>query len=58
MVPRLLILICGYLLVAVSAIPAAANDSVAVGVNVVNPQRLNSAAREAVLDRCKLWACA
>jgi hypothetical protein len=42
---------CGCLLVAVSAIPAVANDSVAVAVNVVNPQRLNPAAREAVLDQ-------
>lgn len=51
MVLRFLILMCGYLPLALGAIPGAANEGVAVGVNVVNPQRLSPTARETVLDQ-------
>jgi hypothetical protein len=48
-----LISLCGYLIIALGTIPAAHSESVIVGVNVVNPQRLSSAGREAVLDQLK-----
>src|SRR5207253_10784326 len=39
------------MLLALGTLPAAADASVAVGVNVVYPQRLSAAAREAALDQ-------
>jgi len=50
-IPRALSLTLGAVLIAHAAIPAARGDSAVVGVNVVNPQRLSQAAREAVLDQ-------
>ena len=41
----------GCMLLALGTLPAAADASVAVGVNVVYPQRLSAAAREAALDQ-------
>jgi hypothetical protein len=51
MVLRALVLLSGYMLVALGTIPLAAGESVVVGVNVVSPQRLDSTEREAVLDQ-------
>jgi len=41
----------GLLLIAVVAAPAAGSEDVTVGVNIVNPQRLNAAEQKAVLDQ-------
>lgn len=52
MIRRPLILLCGFCLSAgLSALPAVGSDTVAVGVNVVNPQRLSPAQQQAVLDQ-------
>jgi hypothetical protein len=48
---RSLVLACGLLISGVGAVSAAPGQSVAVGVNVVNPQRLSAADRENVLDQ-------
>jgi hypothetical protein len=48
---RCLFLACGLLISGVGAIAAAPGQSVVFGVNVVNPQRLNAADRERVLDQ-------
>src|SRR5260370_14486549 len=48
---RPLISVLGCLMISLGAMPAARGESVTVGVNVVNPQRLSSADREAVLDQ-------
>jgi hypothetical protein len=41
----------GCMLLVLGTVPTAASESIAIGVNVVNPQRLSVAAREAVLDQ-------
>jgi hypothetical protein len=41
------------MLVALGSIPVAATESIVVGVNIVSPQRLSAAAREAVLDQLR-----
>jgi hypothetical protein len=51
MKPRLLSLLCSCVPVALGAIPAAANEGVAVGVHVDNPQRLSPTDQETVLDQ-------
>jgi hypothetical protein len=51
MVPRPVILMYGWMLLALGTLPTAASESVAIGVNVVNPQRLGAADRDAVLDQ-------
>jgi hypothetical protein len=51
MISRYLISVLGSLQVALSAMPPAYSQTAAVGVNVVNPQRLSQADREAVLDQ-------
>jgi hypothetical protein len=51
MVLRLLIPACGCLLITLGTVPAARGQSIAVGVNLVNPQQLSSADQEAVLDQ-------
>jgi hypothetical protein len=51
MISRYLISVLGCLQIALSATPPAHSQTVAVGVNVVNPQRLSQADREAVLDQ-------
>jgi hypothetical protein len=43
--------VCGCLLIAVGTMPTARGEHPAVGVNVVNPQRLSPPDREAVLDQ-------
>ncbi len=48
---RSLVLACGLLISGVGAVSAAHGQSVAVGVNVVNPQRLSAADREKVLGQ-------
>jgi hypothetical protein len=48
---RYLILACSLLISGAGAIAAAPGQSVVFGVNVVNPQRLNAADRERVLDQ-------
>lgn len=49
-IARRLISLCGGLAIALGAAPAGRADNVAIGVNVINPQRLTPAAREAVVD--------
>jgi len=49
MVPRLLVLICGCLLVVLGAMPVVHGEDVVIGVNVVNPQRLS------LTDRAAAW---
>jgi hypothetical protein len=51
MILRLLISVCGCLLIALGTVTAAHDESVAVGVNVVNPQRLSPGDQETVLDQ-------
>ena len=51
MISRYLISVLGCLQIALSTTPPAHSQTVAVGVNVVNPQRLSQADREAVLDQ-------
>ena len=51
MVPRSLKLVLGCLLVAFGGIPVATGEPVIVGINVVNPQRLGWADRQAVLNQ-------
>jgi len=51
MMLRPLISVFGCLLLTLGAMPDARGESLAVGVNVVNPQRLTAADREAVLDQ-------
>src|ERR1700675_4906032 len=51
MIPRSLKLVLGCLSIALGGLPAASGEPVVVGVNVVNPQRLSAADREAVLDQ-------
>jgi hypothetical protein len=53
MVPRLLTCIFGLVLLAPGTMPAARGVEVAVGVNVVNPQRLSATEREAVLGQLR-----
>jgi hypothetical protein len=51
MILRPLISLCGYLVIAFGTLAPASGESLAVGVNVTNPQRLSPADREAVLDQ-------
>jgi hypothetical protein len=51
MISRSLIFLFDFLLIALNALPAARGESVAIGVNVVSPQRLNPADRDEVLDQ-------
>jgi hypothetical protein len=51
MILRHLLSVCGCLLIALGTVTAARAESVAVGVNVVNPQRLSPTDRQAVLDQ-------
>jgi hypothetical protein len=51
MISRYLISVLGCLQIALSATPPAHSQTAAVGVNVVNPQRLSQADGEAVLDQ-------
>ena len=51
MAARLLTAMCGCALALLSAMQAARADNIAVGVYVVNPQRLGPAEREALLDQ-------
>jgi hypothetical protein len=51
MISRYLISVLGCLQIALSATPPAHSQTAAMGVNVVNPQRLSETDREAVLDQ-------
>ena len=51
MIPRPVILFCRCLVIALGTVTTARGESLAVGVNVVNPQRLGLADRQAVLDQ-------
>jgi hypothetical protein len=51
MISRSLIFLFDFLLIALNAMPAARGESVAIGVNVVSPQRLNPADQDEVLDQ-------
>ena len=53
MISRYSISVLGCLQIALSATLPAYSQTAAVGVNVVNPQRLNQADREAVLDQLR-----
>ena len=53
MMSRPLISICGSLLITLGTMPAAGSGYIAVGVNVVNPQRFGPVDREAVLDQLR-----
>jgi hypothetical protein len=45
------ILVCGFVSVVLGAMPRAHRESVVIGVNVANPQRLSPRDREAILDQ-------
>ena len=51
MVLRSIVLVCGLLIFGAAATPPAHGETVVVGVNVVNPQRLSAADRDKVLDQ-------
>jgi hypothetical protein len=51
MISRSWLSVCSCFLMALGATPAAGDETVAVGVNVVNPQRLSAAGRKAVLEQ-------
>jgi hypothetical protein len=51
MIPRPVNLFCRCLVIALGTVTTARGESLAVGVNVVNPQRLGLADRQAVLDQ-------
>jgi hypothetical protein len=51
MISRLLILMCSYMLVALGAITAVADEKIVLGVHVDNPQRLSPQDQEALLDQ-------
>jgi hypothetical protein len=53
MISRTPVCALGFLLIALGT-PAAVGEAVTVGVNVVNPQRLSAADREAVLGRLEV----
>src|SRR5271166_2604291 len=48
---RFVVLVCGLLISGVGSVSAAQGQGVVIGVNVVNPQRLNAADREKVLNQ-------
>lgn len=51
MVLRSVVLVCGLLIFGAAATSPAHSETVVVGVNVVNPQRLSAADRDKMLDQ-------
>jgi hypothetical protein len=51
MISRPVILVCGFVLIALGAMPTMSSANITIGVNIVNPQRLSRVQQDAVLNQ-------